>query len=93
MLLGRLILEGNPHTADIVFCKPGMNTEKMSVETFAQPVPEFRHHHPMLDLLIIVFIKGPRIIPPPPDRGLYACPARIQTRCWVLKWPNKEDWF
>ena len=36
----------------------------MSVETFAQPVPEFRHHHPMLDLLIIVFIKGPRIIPP-----------------------------
>ena len=64
MLLGRLILEGNPHTADIVFCKPGMNTEKMSVETFAQPVPEFRHHHPMLDLLIIVFIKGPRILPP-----------------------------
>ena len=68
MLLGRLILEGNPHTADIVFCKPGMNTEKMSVETFAQPVPEFRHHHPMLDLLIIVFIKGPRIIPPTRSR-------------------------
>ena len=62
MLLGRLILEGNPHTADIVFAVAGVQAEKMAVEAFAEPIAELRHHRPEFEFTVLVPVERPGIV-------------------------------
>lgn len=62
VILGGFTLERDSHAADVVESVPAVQSEKVAIKTFAQPVPELRHDQPVLDLLVTVFIQRPRVV-------------------------------
>ena len=65
VVLGGLALERNTHAADVVEGITAVQSKEMAIKFFTEPIPELRHDHPVLYLLVAVLIQRPRVVAPP----------------------------
>ena len=86
-----------PNGTDIKLGITAVQTEKMPLETIAEPVTGFRYHRPVLDFLVFTFIERPGIV----TTGQLQRPAgsqsefktQIHRRCRIVQQVGFHPYF